>query len=341
MSRIVAAWFREDAKDQASWYPQVGADSSLPEFQKVYWRCVPTFYASCRRFNPDVHLRFYTNASLPIVDGVDIGELLAGLEVEIVDIPYEHLPPVGYFGQWRNQFFVLDILQNLSDESFESCIVLDTDCVFTGSLRPLFDVLESDGAATYVIAPVALDPSFSNNGLTAAEMDALAAEVVGRNVHVAYCGGEIVALRADVLATVAKRADEVWRDSIARHERGERKFNEEAQLLSCIYAELDLPVGLAEPYIRRIWTQRARSVQADDLLRPIWHLPGEKHYGFRQVVPQLRNRGSWFWAADDATFRAQLGQAMGLPRRRPSKWVRDHADFVRRSAKRRLDDHKR
>lgn len=334
--RTVAAWFREDTTDEASWYPQVGSNSSLPEFQKVYWRCVPTFYASCRRFNPDLLLRFYTNAQLPVVDGVDIGALLNELDVEIVDVPYGHLPPVGWFGQWRNQFFVLDILQHLSTESFDGCIVLDTDCVFTGSLGPLFDLLDAQGAATYVIAPVAADPDFVNNGLTAAELDALAGDLAGRPLHAPYCGGEIVALRGDVLATVAARADLAWHAALAAHNRGDKKFNEEAQLLSAVYAALDLPVGLAEPHIRRIWTQRARDVQQQDLLRPIWHLPGEKHYGFRQLVPLLRDRRSWFWTSDDATFRVALGRAMGVPHRIRTKWLRDHADYVRRTVRSRL-----
>jgi hypothetical protein len=338
VSRVIAAWFRQDSKDEASWYPQAGADSSLPGFRQVYWRCVPAFYASCRRFNPGATLRFYTNAELPTIDGVSLKDLLQVLDVEVLDIPYTHLPPDGYFGQWRNQFFVLDILQDLALGDFEAAIILDTDCVFTGPADALFDRVISDGAATYVVAPVMANPLAISNGLTAEQLDTLSSAVTGKPLRVSYCGGEIVALRGDTLAAVADRVQLVWQDSQDRNARGELKFNEEAQLLSCIYAELGLPVGGADPFIRRIWTQRARDVQRVDAWRPIWHLPGEKHYGFRQLIPYIRNSNSWFWADDDDAFRERLGRVMSIPRREPRKWVLDRRDYVRRKVRDRMSE---
>ncbi|MDO8970748.1 MAG: hypothetical protein Q7U74_08680, partial [Saprospiraceae bacterium] len=49
---IISTWIYLDSPEESSEYPQVGKRSHLPDFQKVYWRCVAVFFAVSTQSNP-------------------------------------------------------------------------------------------------------------------------------------------------------------------------------------------------------------------------------------------------------------------------------------------------
>ena len=137
---VISTWIYLDQPDESSEYPQVGKGSHLPEFQKVYWRCVAVFFALSRTSNPDARHILFSNCpekDLPNVDGLDMGEYLKKQDVEIVTLPLTFQTPPGFFGKWRNQFYIFDILQffekNFGEDT--ALVVLDSDCLINASLR--------------------------------------------------------------------------------------------------------------------------------------------------------------------------------------------------------------
>ena len=115
----ICTWIYLDSLDESSEYPQVGKKSHLPDFQKVYWKCVAVFFACSTRFNPNRRHVLFTNQQqqqFPEIDGFDLGSFLKTLNVEIVTIPLSWQTPEGYFGKWRNQFYIFDILQFIENQ---------------------------------------------------------------------------------------------------------------------------------------------------------------------------------------------------------------------------------
>lgn len=49
MDNYLITWFYAEKKDDESFYPSVGGNTSSPEYQKVYWRCVYDFYRKAIR----------------------------------------------------------------------------------------------------------------------------------------------------------------------------------------------------------------------------------------------------------------------------------------------------
>src|SRR5436305_5488901 len=107
----IGAWLLIDQPQDCSSFSQVGADSSRPNFQAVYWRTAAVFYASSRRANPAARHALFTNAEPPVVDGHDLAAFFQGMEVELIDVPLTYRPPKTYWHSWRNQFYLLDLIR--------------------------------------------------------------------------------------------------------------------------------------------------------------------------------------------------------------------------------------
>lgn len=111
---VIGTWLHAEPKGAESRYPQVGGASSSSAFQDVYWRCVMLFFASSVRHNPSAtHRLFTTVPSVPDVGSFSTSAFLKRLNVEVIQVPFTYLPPPGYYGAWRNQFYILDIIKYL------------------------------------------------------------------------------------------------------------------------------------------------------------------------------------------------------------------------------------
>ena len=118
IENYIITWFYAENKDDESYYPSVGKNTSSFEFQKVYWRCVYDFYASAilTQKHPVKYL-FFTNLSkLPAnVDGVDMGDFFRKNKIEVVRRKLTYTTPADWFFQFRNQFYVYDIIDYLKN----------------------------------------------------------------------------------------------------------------------------------------------------------------------------------------------------------------------------------
>ena len=337
----VCTWLFADSVDEEMEHYQVRGRSSSEEFQAVYWRCVAVFFATSVRQRPSARHVLFTNVEHPpVVDGVPMASLLAELGVEIVPLPLTFTTPSGYYHEWRNQFYVFDILEYLDRRlaDVDAAIVLDADCVWVSSVEPMEAALRRDGSLTYVVTYA---PDWKINGLTRVEMSAIAGDLLELEVRhpFVYCGGELVATTGTALRTLTPELRAVWSEMLARHDRREPVFHEEGHTLSFVYQKLGYPLGNGDPFIRRIFTDSLRAennVSRHDHGLTVWHVPLEKRLGIRRLFAHVNDPTSAFWTLPpDVELRSFLGAALGVPRTSARKRALDLARRVEDTARRR------
>ena len=138
-----------------------------------------------------------------------------------------------------------------------------------------------------------------------------------------YAGGELFAATAKDVARIHALAQRMW-PRLEEAAPGEVAVYEEGQFLSVIYELLDVPIGTADPHIRRMWTAvRLNNVTWEDIdsSRCVWHLPMEKKLGFVELFAVIRDPDSWFWRVAPEHLRLKIAKTMGLPRPTTWQWV--------------------
>ena len=325
----IATWLYAEAPGEESVYPQVighGAPSST-RFQAVYWRCVAVFFASLDRHDADAARVLYTNAeAVPTVDGHDLGAFLDRLGVEVVRSAYTFQPPEGYFGAWRNQFYVFDAVRHLAGRLADDAVgmVLDSDCVWARPPARMAAMTRRHRALTYDLG---IPEDGDQNGLSLRDMARLYADLDGAPPPAPppYVGGELIAATGDTLRLLDGRIDGLWAEMLRRHAAGLPKFNEEAQALSYLYHALGVAYGTANPYLRRIWTTllKGDDARGPDLDLAVWHVPGEKRYGLRRLFNSAMDPAGPFWTLDGADWRRWAAGHVGVPGRSLAKLARD------------------
>jgi hypothetical protein len=310
-SNLIATWIYLDSPEERSEYPQAGKQSHLPEFQAIYWRCVAVFYTLSTQHNPDCRHILFSNKGwneLPVVDQCPMKQFLQEKNVELVTIPLTWQTPPGYFGKWRNQFYIFDILQFIEKTYTrnDACIVLDSDCLIRQSLAPLFGDIRKHGL---MVLPMPYDTAHPINGISRTDMCQLFSELDGQMPAAIplYYGGEIFAATAQVVADINAMAPAIWQNMLERHRNGQAKFNEEAHFLSYCYHRIGR-FGLLDGYIKRIWTApHYNNVSDADAQLPVWHLPSEKTGGIALLFKKMHQL---------AHLHQQLGDYVGIPQRK-------------------------
>lgn len=290
---IIATWiYCADSGDKSK-HHQVGADIGSSKTHAIYWRCVVDFFRSAAITNPDAGLLLFANRQPPEqVDSMPCAQVLADFGVKTVILSGISRPPTGYHDSWGTQFIIIDVLELLaaSAQANDVVLVLDSDCLITRPLGEfLFPSVRDHGVLQYTID---YPQGHRINGLTLAELTELSRSYDPPlpTGEVKYAGGEFVCIHARELPSICKLARSAYQQSIIRHEQGQMKFNEEAHLLSYVYAVQGYPTGSANHLIKRMWTDPFvhRNCQAADFELPIWHLPAEK----RQSLTKLYRLGS-------------------------------------------------
>ncbi|MCU1392757.1 MAG: hypothetical protein JWM34_1185 [Ilumatobacteraceae bacterium] len=330
MTRIISTWYYEQPREEGGTYAQVPGKSWDESFRDVYRRCIPVFFATARLANPDATLLLYLNRpwtnSTPTAR--QAAGLLAQIGVETVVIDYDSAPPTGWPGQWRNQFFVLDVLRSLNARSADddAFVVLDSDVVWNGnpSNDDFWAALQSTGSLTYDLQ---FGPEHVENGLASPDLARVYTDLTGDPTPpISYIGGELQAFRGDVGQQVGDLADRMWQQCQQRFADGQATIGEEAHLLSLVYTALGLAVGSANPFMKRCWTQATTYLNIDGSEGPlaIWHVPSEKRFGLRRVFADLSGAGFVAWGAqhrdDMPTY---LGGRIGIRGSSPVKTARD------------------
>ena len=329
---IIGTWLHAETKGTESCYPQVGGNPSSSAFQDIYWRCVVLFFASSVRHNPDAsHELFTTVSSVPNIGDFSTSQFLDSLNVRVIQVPFTHLPPPGYYGAWRNQFYILDIIKYLDSRrtSDEQYVILDSDCVFTDSIEPLSQELSRKGLLALDL-DLPLDQDI--NGITQRDMKRIFEELGQPCASEAatYYGGEFFAATSAVIHQLACEVEPLWKIGLARFQAGKPKFNEEAHFLSYLYAKLGYADATANPYVARIWTGlKYQNTSPKDFDLMIWHVPAEKKHGIKRLFPQVIRPNSPFWTvAPGQDFARYVAGYLGIPKSSPVKKARDIFDTV-------------
>lgn len=331
LSDVVSTWFFTQNRTQGGTFAQVREDSASEFFRDIYRRCIGVFFVTARRANPDARLVLYLNqewdGSASTVSG-EVERLLDYLGVETKVLEYTHEPPMTFTKAWRNQFFVLDVLNDLalSLNDRESAAILDSDIVWTTRQKAaeFWAAVRDSSVITY---EVGYQRHHLINGQSISDLESLM-EVVKVNAtsRVTYCGGEIVAGTREGLSNLADHAHTIWQQLMRIHTTHEEMAFEEAHVLSIAYAAMGCAPGTCNTHIRRLWTQplKPRNTQASDLILAMWHLPAEKKYGIERLYRDILHRGpAGFMALSDTSFIEHASRRVGLPRNSVVKVVQD------------------
>lgn len=322
-SCVIATWFVADDAGNATYFPQIETRSDSFEAQAIYWRCVIGFFASSLAVNPDCRHVFFTNAKIPVLDGLDLEELLIRWRVEVVHLDITRRLPRGSVSRWGNQFYVFDVIEYwASNESDCPLVLLDSDCVWIRSARQLTGALAEAGALTYVLE---LSDGAQMNGLSPNEMARFVASNSGVNRDaVPYCAGEFIAATGAMVGKMADLEKQLWPAVMQQSADSPR---EEAHLLSIIYAMLGVAPGAGNQFIRRMWTTfRYNDVSAADMDLTVWHLPAEKRTGFADLYRQVVRHAELDPREGQVPMGLNLAnysKIMGVPQRSVSKFAGD------------------
>lgn len=325
--RVIATWIYLDRPDEESNFPQVGSRSSSQTFQKVYWRCVLTFFITSKVFNPnDRHILYTNSADLPDYSDFSVSLTLKRLGVEIIQVPLTFKVPRGYWGSWNNQFYIFDILKFMAARSdFDSFVLLDSDCVWINSANEMLSHIENCGLLAYDLRHEMAE-GFVMNGLSLEEMSKIYSELGFLELEAQYYGGEFFGATRERIVELVGRADDAYRIQLDRQVEGKKKFNEEAQLLSYLYQTGPNFCDDGERYIARIWSHIRRHRHptgfSDDLI--VLHMPVEKKHGVPRLLKTLLDR-----RLDDLTpdfVRGAVKNCFGLPKRGFMKDFQDISD---------------
>ena len=315
MDNYIITWFYAENKEDESYYPSVGKKTSSFEFQKVYWRCVYDFYVSAfLTQDKNVKYLFFTNLHKlpPDVDGVDMGAFFKENNVDVIRTELTGKTPADWFFQFRNQFYVYDIIEKLKSIPGNH-LILDSDCLFTKDISDLFSEIEKDGAVAY---PVRHAADYPINGISHNGMRRLYKEFYGSEMlELEYLGGELISFRSDIAADIMREYRTLWSLNYKLYEENKEKLNEEAHFWSFIYYKLGFRKLTGVNYTRRIWTAaQLDDMTARDAELSIMHLPAEKRYAFKTMFKKFVRRE----IADDAALRRVIRKVLlvDAPRQR-------------------------
>ncbi|WP_156148992.1 hypothetical protein [Rhodococcus sp. MEB064] len=220
-------------------------------------------------------------------------------------------------------------------------IMSDSDVIWTGAdaAERMWAELSKSGSASYVVGYEEMDKV---NGLTRSGMSDLAVRIgLARCADVVYIGGEFVGIEWTKLGELISTSEDIVRRIFELHRSDTSVVCEEAHVLSLAFASMDFPIGNADSFVRRLWTQplKWRNVCSDDLHLALWHLPAEKKYGINRLYVDYvkRRRGSQLVrSSSGAADRATLGRWVGVPRNTAWKVTRDCARAILARMKDRL-----
>ena len=333
--KYITTWLYLEGNKEGGIYPQVHGSSSSDTFQDIYKRCLITFFLSARSVEPEAILILFCNVDLRGSSReIDI-RLLRRLDqvgVEIVLVGYTFLPPKEQLN-WRNQFYVLDVLVYLSSRILfnDLVLIMDSDIIWTGSesTGELWKQLAVEGSLTMLPIQV-LEESI--NGLTLQELNKLS-RLLGfeSESQIQYAGGEFIALRGDILREVLLESKSLWHKYQEALKNSNVTHMEEAHFLSLVYRRLGIRFGSGDLFIRRIWTQvfHYSNRLTSDIHLVCWHLPAEKRFGLRRVADRFLENPDLVWPKRGSLEWLEIRNGVGIPVTSFGKGFRDILKSIR------------
>lgn len=346
MNNYICTWFCEDQKENESYFPQTGKSSASPEHQLIYWRCIVTFYITSVKFNPNAKHLFFTNANkIPVVDGADLKSVFQQLGVEIITTDFKYKTPIGYYKSWQNQFYEFSILEYIATnfEITDLFLILDSDCLFIKSAEPIFEEAKREGG--FLSYEISYPEAYNINGLNRLDMQSIYEEILNRGLSAppAYHAGEFLLCSVQNIREISEDFKCLWPILLARHNNGQKKFNEEAHTLSFLYFKNNLFPGGANKFVKRIWTNPAiyRNVEESDDKLIIWHLPAEKGYRLHKLFYHFMFKQiNWGLNLEATAFANLLKKTIAIPRISPTDFLKYYINTYSKALKKRIFDFK-
>lgn len=245
------------------------------------------------RGGADNRFLFFTNVpNIPTdLDGVDLCCFFQKNNIEIVRLELTNKTPGDWYGAWRNQFYVFDVLTylaNFSGTEENSYLILDSDCLIMSSLLPMFDAINKYKIITYNCG---YGENHKINGITTCEMREIYKEFYNEDAHdLLYKGGEIIGIKGSIISKLLLEYKNLWQLNYERYLNKKTKLNEEAHFLSLLYYRFGYKESVANQYIKRMWTAvQCDNIEKQDSNLIIWHLPAEKKYGFKRLFDYFKD----------------------------------------------------
>lgn len=292
MDNYLITWFYAEKKDDESFYPSVGGNTSSPEYQKVYWRCVYDFFrtAQLTQTVSNVKYLFFTNVpNIPTdIDGFNLAQFFGQAGVKVERLELTNRTPKDWYGAWRNQFYLFDVLSYLKNHDVGNFLILDSDIFITQDLLPVYQEIEQNQMIAY---DCGYGEDVSINGISINQMRTLYSKFSGGGCDskLRYKGGELIGVTSGLIPEILDCYSKLWKFNYELYQKKEMKLNEEAHFLSVIYHHLDFDESLANKYIKRMWTAvKCDNVVSGDEKLALWHLPAEKKYAFETMFTFLQ-----------------------------------------------------
>lgn len=322
---MIVTWFLKDDEETASFFPNVGAQSTDARAVETYLRCVYCFYLTSLSANPNVPHAFFTNSTALTIGSLDLLNVLESWGIQLHHVPLTYRVPSTWQAAFRNQFYVYDIIERLSaDDRPDWALIADSDCVWNGPCNRIATTIMQDG-----VGSISLDypESKVTNGLSRIEMrqimPSLGLSPHGNQVP-EYCGGEAIGLRKDTCCRIASQSRLLFERILKHHAKDHSFICEEAHVFSMMCCDMQLPCGNLNGMVKRIWTaQRFRNTSPQDIFVHLWHLPAEKRYGFEDLYATFAKHQRSFGLLSDGERSAQLRKYLGVPKRSFSKVLLD------------------
>ena len=292
MKNYLLTWFYAESKNDDSYYPSVEGSGSSEKVHEYYWKCVYDFYETAKITQDlnTVNLMFFTNVEkLPEnIGGINFEKYFIENNIEVIRLELTNKTPKDWYGSWRNQFYLFDVL-NYCKAAEGNYLILDSDCFIRYSLNPVFENIERNSVVTYNYG-YSLEHDI--NGISIKQMRNLYEEFFSESAsELSYYGGEFIAVNSKIIPEILDIYKKLWDCNFEKYLKKDIKLNEEAHFLSLIYYKLGMRKSDGNQYIKRIWTSvKYDNAIPEDKELAIWHLPAEKKYAFGSVFKWLRKK---------------------------------------------------
>lgn len=238
MDNYLATWYFREDEELGHKYCQVSGQAGTDAFNTIYWRCVYCFYKTSLLTQKNIKYYFFTNTEVPEnVEGFNLKHFMDDNEIHIIKLEYTYMPPMNWCDEWWAELFEFDILKYCGDIA-GNWLVLDSDCILRKSLKPVYELIQKDGAISYQ-RDYALNHDI--NGLTIKGEREIYEMVFGERADdLQHLGAEFIGIRSDRIGEMLSIYDILWKYSLSRFLEGKSRLITEEHFFSLIYYKMGI-----------------------------------------------------------------------------------------------------
>lgn len=130
--------------------------------------------------------------------------------------------PRDWYGAWRNQFYLFDILEYIENNYCEddNFIILDSDCIFTNSCNEVFNEISQKLLIAYKIN---YEENHNIKGISINDMKILYEKFYyEKDEKISYYGGEFIGVNFKSITDINKEYVKLWKENYNLYEQKEK-----------------------------------------------------------------------------------------------------------------------